>query len=134
SRRRHTRSKRDWSSDVCSSDLPMKKALDIFAREIAPSGTSWSPGTTMPAGGRPSPSPRILPFSFLLDKGRVPVNVGIEEQRLAVDIPGATGEAAGAPVVPPAAWVDPAGEPLVDVPLVKLAWARSGDKGNLSNI
>src|SRR5699024_11604941 len=24
SRRRHTRSKRDWSSDVCSSDLPMK--------------------------------------------------------------------------------------------------------------
>src|SRR5699024_11331327 len=25
SRRRHTRSKRDWSSDVCSSDLPGKK-------------------------------------------------------------------------------------------------------------
>src|SRR5206468_9445416 len=27
SRRRHTRSDRDWSSDVCSSDLP-----DLFAR------------------------------------------------------------------------------------------------------
>src|SRR5207237_5233163 len=40
-------------------DHPMKKALEIFAREIAPSGTSWSPGTTMPAGGRPSPSPLI---------------------------------------------------------------------------
>src|SRR5699024_11467600 len=26
SRRRHTRSKRDWSSDVCSSDLNAKKA------------------------------------------------------------------------------------------------------------
>src|SRR5699024_12236956 len=26
SRRRHTRSKRDWSSDVCSSDLGMKEA------------------------------------------------------------------------------------------------------------
>src|SRR5207249_6170541 len=25
SRRRHTRSKRDWSSDVCSSDLGLKK-------------------------------------------------------------------------------------------------------------
>src|SRR5699024_11506900 len=25
SRRRHTRSKRDWSSDVCSSDLPFRK-------------------------------------------------------------------------------------------------------------
>ena len=27
-------------------DHPMKQALDIFAREIAPAGTSWSPGTT----------------------------------------------------------------------------------------
>jgi len=115
-------------------DHPMKKALDIFAREIAPSGTSWSPGTTMPAGGRPSPSPLIKPLSFLLDKRRVPVSVGIDSQRLDVDIPAHGGETAGAPVVPPAAWIDPAGEPLVDVPLVRLAWARSGDKGNLSNI
>src|SRR5699024_11799363 len=29
SRRRHTRSKRDWSSDVCSSDLA------LFGREVA---------------------------------------------------------------------------------------------------
>src|SRR5699024_11472327 len=28
SRRRHTRSKRDWSSDVCSSDLVAKPARD----------------------------------------------------------------------------------------------------------
>jgi hypothetical protein len=27
-----------------------------------------------------------------------------------------------------------ADEPLVDVPLVRLAWARSGDKGNTANI
>src|SRR5690349_21920628 len=27
SRRRHTRSLRDWSSDVCSSDLPLKVGL-----------------------------------------------------------------------------------------------------------
>ena len=115
-------------------DHPMKKALDIFAREIAPSGTSWSPGTTMPAGGRPSPSPRILPFSFLIDKRLVPVNVGIDGERFEVDIPAHGSETAGAPLAPPAPWIDPAGELLVDVPLVKLAWARSGDKGNLSNI
>src|SRR5699024_11639888 len=29
SRRRHTRSKRDWSSDVCSSDLNQKKNLGV---------------------------------------------------------------------------------------------------------
>src|SRR5699024_11878995 len=28
SRRRHTRSKRDWSSDVCSSDLDEERALN----------------------------------------------------------------------------------------------------------
>src|SRR5699024_7744009 len=33
SRRRHTRSKRDWSSDVCSSDLPeYREALDFFKK------------------------------------------------------------------------------------------------------
>src|SRR5699024_11298651 len=32
SRRRHTRSKRDWSSDVCSSDLPVH--LDIVFDRI----------------------------------------------------------------------------------------------------
>src|SRR5207249_5255295 len=31
SRRRHTRSKRDWSSDVCSSDLEVKHRAPAFA-------------------------------------------------------------------------------------------------------
>jgi len=115
-------------------DHPQKKALDIFAREIAPSGTSWSPGTTMPSGGRPSPSPLIKPFSFLLDKRRVQAHVTIDDKRVAVESSAFAGEVAGAPVVPPATWIDPPGDPMVDVPLVRLAWGRSGDKGNLSNI
>src|SRR6266403_6341015 len=32
SRRRHTRSLRDWSSDVCSSDLPAAGLLGSYAR------------------------------------------------------------------------------------------------------
>src|SRR5690606_39517710 len=36
SRRRHTRFSRDWSSDVCSSDLLIEKALERF------SGSSYS--------------------------------------------------------------------------------------------
>src|SRR2546421_5682811 len=35
SRRRHTRSDRDWSSDVCSSDLPLGQTL------IVTSGCGW---------------------------------------------------------------------------------------------
>src|SRR5699024_12135731 len=34
SRRRHTRSKRDWSSDVCSSDLLAQRFLAILRRRL----------------------------------------------------------------------------------------------------
>jgi len=117
-------------------DHPHKGALEIFAREIAPSGTSWSPGTTMPAGGRPSPTPLIKPFSFLLDKRRVPVSIQVDAERhgpLAIPAGRAAAEPA-ASASAPALWTDPAGEAMVEVPLVRLAWARSGDKGNVSNI
>src|SRR5699024_11844413 len=37
SRRRHTRSKRDWSSDVCSSDLiRLRDWLETYMTKIAP--------------------------------------------------------------------------------------------------
>jgi hypothetical protein len=117
-------------------DHPVKKALDMFAREIAPAGTSWSPGTTMASGGgRPSPAPLIKPFSFLLEKGRVPASVSMAGERFPVDVPaGAPALAAPSSIREPAAWVDPPGEAMVEVPLVKLAWGRSGDKGDISNI
>lgn len=116
-------------------DHPDKKALQIFAREIAPAGTSWSPGTTMPAGGRPSPSPLIKPFSFLLDKTRVPVTVRVGDELVAMDSTASPHIETPAPELPaPAEWVETAGEAMVEVPLVRLAWARSGDKGNISNI
>jgi hypothetical protein len=111
---------------------PQKEALELFAREIAPAGTSWAPGTTG-AGGRPSPSPAIRQFAFLVDKGRVKPQVRIGDAVLEVDVP--TGQA---PVPPPDAQAAPdailprAGWP--QVPLVQLAWARSGDKGNHANI
>ncbi|MBB4633743.1 acyclic terpene utilization AtuA family protein [Sphingosinicella soli] len=116
-----------------------RKALEIFAREISPAGTSWSPGTTMPAGGRSSPSPLIKPMSFLLDKARVPVRVRLDGTTIEIDAPAAAGadargEPQAAPPVSPASWIDPVGEPQVEIPLVRLAWARSGDKGNISNI
>jgi hypothetical protein len=111
---------------------PQKEALELFAREIASAGTSWSPGTTG-AGGRPSPAPAIRQFAFLVDKGRVRAQVRIGDAVQEVSVP--TGQA---PVPPPDAQEAPdailprAGWP--QVPLVQLAWARSGDKGNHSNI
>jgi hypothetical protein len=126
-------------------DHAMKPALEIFAREIAPAGTSWSPGTTSPGGGRPSPSPLIKPLAFFVDKPAVPVQVVMEGRALPIELPvqgvmqrvmpGVMegGPAPAHPTPDPGPWVD-ADEPLVDVPLVRLAWARSGDKGNTANI
>src|SRR5207249_5269457 len=53
SRRRHTRSKRDWSSDVCSSDLWSCKLLVHFASEVQGFGERPAPrpGLDGQAGG-----------------------------------------------------------------------------------
>ena len=112
---------------------PNKLALAMFAREIAPAGTSWAPGTTSPGGGRPVVSPLVKPFSFLLDKRAVQVAVGFEGVRTDVAI--ATGRAPRpTPSVPaPPAWQD-GDEAVEEVRLIDLAWARSGDKGDISNI
>ncbi|MBL8332604.1 MAG: DUF1446 domain-containing protein [Rubrivivax sp.] len=116
-------------------DHPDRQVLDrIFAREIAPPGTSWSPGTTMAGGGRPSASPLIRPFAFLVDKARVPVRLRLGDEVQEVPVSRGAEATAAAPVPDPPAWADPPDEPLVEVPLVRLAWARSGDKGNLSNV
>ena len=128
-------------------DHAMKPALEIFAREIAPAGTSWSPGTTSPGGGRPSPSPLIKPLAFFVDKAAVPVQVVLDGQALAVEVPLGVPELpmdlplAGR-AAPPQSLPDPApwgeglagDDPQIEVPLVRLAWARSGDKGNTANI
>lgn len=110
---------------------PDKAALELFAREIAPAGTSWSPGTTG-ASGRPSPSACIRQFAFSLDKSRLAPHVAIGEQCTTIE-------------VPPGGRIPESGSDsnftsmdvpadAVEVPLIALAWARSGDKGDSSNI
>ncbi len=109
-----------------------REALELFAREIAPAGTSWSPGTTGSGGGRPSVSPLIQPLGFAIDRAEVMPKVRLDD--LTIDVPLA---ATAAPTVPPPLPDPPPWEPVgptVELPLVRLAWARSGDKGDRSNI
>src|SRR5690606_29822156 len=54
SRRRHTRFSRDWSSDVCSSDLPPRRALRERS-PYPPPARERAPGRSPAAkGGNPS--------------------------------------------------------------------------------
>src|SRR5699024_11281892 len=41
SRRRHTRSKRDWSSDVCSSDLSHSMRVSTSASSVTPAASAF---------------------------------------------------------------------------------------------
>ena len=112
---------------------PNKRALELFAREIAPAGTSWAPGTTG-AAGRPSVAPAIKQFAFLLDKERVVATFALPgEAALSVLVPHGCDES-----TPVAAVYDALapfeGADLIEVPLITLAYARSGDKGDTSNI
>lgn len=112
---------------------PQKAALEMFAREIAPAGTSWAPGTTGPGSGRPSVSPLVKPFSFLLDKAAVQVGFVLDGERHAVPVSSTVDDSATPPIAAPAPFAGE-GEPTQPVRLIRLAWARSGDKGDLSNI
>ncbi|MCX7892165.1 MAG: DUF1446 domain-containing protein [Burkholderiales bacterium] len=112
---------------------PVKQALEIFAREIAPAGTSWSPGTTG-AGGRPGVSPLVRLFSFTVPKSALAPTVTVGGETHAVAIPPGRADAgSGRRPSPPGPAAPPEGT-TVEVPLVALAHGRSGDKGDSVNI
>jgi hypothetical protein len=111
-----------------------KRALEIFAREVAPAGTSWSPGTTGGGMTRPEPLPCIKQSAFLMDKARVQPSVVVDGRE--VQVPPTTLTAAPRATLHPRAPVDAVAPPpdAVTVPLVSVAYGRSGDKGDISNI
>src|SRR5258706_2725894 len=89
---------------------PDRKALEIFAREISPAATSWSPGTTGSLNaGRPNVAPQIQQFAFLLAKSQAvpPVTIAGKTKDVVVPLrpdaqpqPGADAESGG-PNPPP---------------------------------
>ncbi len=114
-----------------------REALEIFSREIAPAGTSWSPGTTGMGGGRPKVTPAVKPCFFLLEKSACEASITLDGGRQAVAVPvqGAYAESLRKPAPAPAqgAGLVPQGATTA-MPLVRLAWGRSGDKGDSANI
>nr|MBO2509766.1 terpene utilization protein AtuA [Gammaproteobacteria bacterium] len=110
-----------------------KEALVLFSKEIAQASTGMAPGLTGIVGGRPTVYPVIRLFSFLVDKSACQLEVEIDGQRTPVVLPSVERfDPAQLAKDLPAPEASEAGE--VSVPLVKLAVARSGDKGNHSNI
>ncbi|MFA3297981.1 DUF1446 domain-containing protein [Acinetobacter baumannii] len=103
-----------------------KEACMFFASEIAQASTGGI------VGGRPKASPVIKLFSFLIDKNQVNVEIDFDGQRYPIEIPQGVSTEQLLTLT--------AGENAVyqgdeiEVPLIEIAHARSGDKGNHSNI
>ena len=91
------------------------------------------PGLTLFAGSRPKPSPVVRLFSFLAPKSEVPILVETDSAVWSAAQPeGAPFDASTLPEDAPGP-ADLSG-PTVTVPLARLAWARSGDKGDKANV
>jgi hypothetical protein len=111
---------------------PEKAALEIFAVEYAPMALV-AQGMTGFFGGRPRVAPSIEVHHLLVDKSSVDVSVVIDHERIDVAIAGGASDAAfGTPELPDGDGPPPSGG--VTVVLRRLAYARSGDKGDNANI
>ncbi|MDC4400871.1 DUF1446 domain-containing protein [Acinetobacter baumannii] len=109
-----------------------KEACMFFASEIAQASTGMAPALAGIVGGRPKASPVIKLFLFLIDKNQLNIEIDFEGKRYPVEIP----QGVSTEQLPTLM----AGENAVyqgdeiEVPLIEIAHARSGDKGNHSNI
>ena len=114
-------------------DHPSFNALDLFARQVGAVGISFAQGTAGLIGGRPKPTPVVRLFTLFVEKSTVPqptVTVG-SDAPFSVVIPPSKSLSRS---VAPLATLLPTNVPTIEVPLLRVAHARSGDKGNSSNI
>lgn len=109
-----------------------KEACMFFASEIAQASTGMAPALAGIVGGRPKASPVVKLFSFLIDKNQLNVEVDFAGQRHAVSLPAGTTDQSYQPHA--VGEVASYNGDEVEVALVDIAHARSGDKGNHSNI
>uniref|UniRef100_A0A8C4H5Q7 Uncharacterized protein n=1 Tax=Dicentrarchus labrax TaxID=13489 RepID=A0A8C4H5Q7_DICLA len=98
-----------------------KKALELFAREVAPAGTGAAPGLTGIVGGRPRVSPVLKPFFFLHPKSELKVTFEFNLQTVFL-----TNEELRSQTHLPSG--------PHSYRLEELAYTRSGDKGDSANI
>jgi hypothetical protein len=115
---------------------PVKDALELFSREVAPMALMSSPAITGFTGGRPKVQPVVRLFSCLVPKTQVIARIDMGEQTVAApQLAGQPFDPASLPQVGgPLPAADAFARGTRTVPLVKLAWGRSGDKGDAANI
>ena len=112
---------------------PDARGIGILLKETGGLGLATPPGLSGFQAGRPRPSPVVRLFSFLLSKTELDIRIEVDGEVTSYgqsSLEAAPAEPIRRPTAPPPPRLDDA----VEVPLVALAWGRSGDKGNKANI
>ena len=116
------------------------EALELFSREIFPAATSMAQSITGFAAGRPAVQPIVRLASCLVPKSRVSIEVEVGGRREPYSAAAGSADtlerSSNAEHTAPssAAWALQLADTAVEVPLIRLAWGRSGDKGDTANI
>ena len=110
------------------------RAVGIMLKESVGLGLATPPGLSGFVGGRPKPSPIVRLFSFLIDKDQVNVTIDNGSSKNEIKIPPSDEFDLNSIEQITAPDFEDANEKFVDVPLIKVAYGRSGDKGNKANI
>lgn len=110
------------------------RAVGLFLKELIGAALATPPGLHFfTGGGRPSPSPVVRLFSFLVDADAPRYRITLDDGSLDYTAPPAD-PVADLPPAPIPPQVDPHAQDLTQRTLESLAWARSGDKGDMANI
>ena len=108
------------------------KAAGLLLKELTGHGLAAPPGLSGFAGGRAKPTPVLKLFSFTIPKEQVEISIDLGDGP--VDFEDAVGAAFEISNLKRASGPDAPGSGDGTIPLIKLAWARSGDKGDKANI
>jgi len=110
-----------------------KDALILLSRELAQASTGMTPGFINMLGGRPSVSPSIRLFSFLIPKVQIITTVDIHDKQYEVETYTAKSNHMNTNTKI-SGFSDNIDTTDAKVKLINLAYARSGDKGDHANI
>jgi len=110
-----------------------RAALELFSKEVTGAALAMTTGRCSGGGGRPKITPVVAQFAFLIDRAAVTPRVFMDGAPVAYVPEPLAAFDEGAPPSAPAVVADIDGD-SVEVPLIALAVARSGDKGDSANI
>jgi len=115
---------------------PEKEAVGVFIKELAGMLLATPPGLSYFTGaGRPKPSPVVRLFSFLInyDSLKISLNYCGNKFDFNITLPNSC-QTNPILIPPPGNNISRTDLKLIQIPLEKLAYARSGDKGDSVNI